>query len=229
MPLVELKNVRKVFKQGELEVEVLKGIDLVIERGEFLAVMGPSGSGKSTLMYILGCLDKPTSGEYFLDGKNVLEMEDDELSKVRSRYIGFVFQAFYLVPYLTVLDNVLLPVEYLTSEWKKAVFSTVSPKERALHLLKRLGMAERIDFKPDQLSGGQKQRTAIARALINSPELILADEPTGQLDSESGKAVMDIFSELNEEGKTIVIVTHDEKVASYAKRIVKIRDGKIVG
>ncbi|ADY73053.1 Phosphonate-transporting ATPase [Desulfurobacterium thermolithotrophum DSM 11699] len=228
MALIELKNIRKVYKQGELQTEVLKGIDLQIEKGEFVAIMGPSGSGKSTLMYILGCLDKPTSGEYYLNGKNVLELSDDELSKIRGKYIGFIFQAFYLVPYLTVLDNVILPVEYLDPAYKKKLFKNKSPEEKGKEILSKLGMKERIYFKPDQLSGGQKQRTAIARALINSPEVILADEPTGQLDSASGKAVMEIFSNLNKEGKTIIVVTHDPVTASYAKRIIKLEDGKVV-
>jgi putative ABC transport system ATP-binding protein len=227
MALIKLENVRKVFKQGELETEVLKGITLEIERGEFVAIMGPSGSGKSTLMYILGCLDKPTSGKYYLDGKDVLRMTDDELSRLRSKYIGFIFQAFYLIPYLSVIDNVLLPTEYLDSKTKKELFRGVSPKERAIQLLERLGMKERMDYKPEQLSGGQKQRTAIARALMNSPEIILADEPTGQLDSASGKAVMETFKELNEEGKTVIVVTHDPNVASYAKRVIEIVDGKV--
>ena len=227
MALIELRNIRKVFKQGDLETEVLKGIDLKIEKGEFVAIMGPSGSGKSTLMYILGCLDRPTSGKYYLDGKNVLELSDDELSRIRGKYVGFVFQAFYLVPYLSVLDNVILPVEYFDSRYRKELFKDKSPEEKGKEILERLGMAERINFKPDQLSGGQKQRTAIARALINSPEIILADEPTGQLDTESGRAVMEIFTELNREGRTIIVVTHDPAVASYAKRVIKIKDGKI--
>ena len=228
MPLVELKEITKSYFQGDVEVKVLKGISLSIEKGEFVAIMGPSGSGKSTLMYILGCLDRPTSGEYFLDGKNVLEMSDDELSQLRGRYIGFVFQAFYLVPYLSVIDNVLLPVGYLKPEYRRELFSKVSPEEKAREILSRLGLSERIHFKPDQLSGGQKQRAAIARALINSPEIILADEPTGQLDSESGKAVMELLTELNQEGKTIIVVTHDPAVASYAKRVVRIKDGQVV-
>ena len=227
MALIKLCNVRKVFRQGDLEVEVLKGINLEIERGEFVSIMGPSGSGKSTLMYIIGCLDRPSSGEYYLDGMNVLELPDDELSKIRATYIGFVFQAFYLIPYLTVLDNVLLPTEYIPKERRRVVFSAESPEERAKELLERLGLGDRIHFKPEELSGGQKQRTAIARALMNSPEIILADEPTGQLDSASGRAVLEVFKELHSEGKTIVVVTHDPEVAEQAERVVRIRDGVI--
>ena len=228
MALIELKNVRKVYRQGDLEVEVLKGIDLTVERGEFVSIVGPSGSGKSTLMYILGCLDRPTSGEYYLDGKNVLKLPDDEVSKLRAEYIGFVFQAFYLIPYLTVLDNVLLPVSYLPKSERKKRFADKSPQQKAVELLTRLGLKERLNFKPEELSGGQKQRTAIARALINSPEVILADEPTGQLDSESSREVMRIFKELHSEGKTVIVVTHDPEVAKHAQRIVKIQDGRVV-
>jgi len=228
LALIELKNIRKVYRQGDLEVEVLKGIDLTVEKGEFVSIVGPSGSGKSTLMYILGCLDRPTSGEYYLDGKDVLKLPDEEVSKLRAEYIGFVFQAFYLIPYLTVLDNVLLPVSYLPKEERKRRFSDKSPKEKAVEFLTRLGLSERLNFKPEELSGGQKQRTAIARALINSPEIILADEPTGQLDTESSKEVMKIFKELHSEGKTVIVVTHDLEIAKHAQRIVKIRDGRIV-
>ena len=228
MVLIELKGIRKSFKQGDLEVEVLKGIDLTIDRGEFVAIMGPSGSGKSTLMYVLGCLDKPTEGKYFLDGKEVSSLSDEELSKVRAEKVGFVFQAFYLVPYLTVIDSVQQPVDDLPREARKMRFKGKSPTEKAKELLTKLGMGERLNFKPQELSGGQKQRVAIARALINSPSIILADEPTGQLDSESSKAVMEIFTNLWKEGKTVIVVTHDPQVARYAQRVIKIQDGKIV-
>jgi len=227
LALIELKGIRKVFKQGDLNVEVLKGINLKIEEGEFVAIMGPSGSGKSTLMYILGALDRPTEGKYFLKGIDVFSLSDYEISKLRAKFIGFVFQSFYLIPYLSVLDNVLVPVEYLPKEDRRERFKGKSPEGRAKELLERLGMEERLNFKPSELSGGQKQRVAIARALMNYPEVILADEPTGQLDSKSGKKVMEIFKELNREGKTIVLVTHDPTVASYADRVIKIRDGKV--
>ncbi len=229
MSLIKLRDIRKVYKQGELETEVLKGINLVIEEGDFIAIMGPSGSGKSTLMYIIGCLDRPSSGKYYFKDIDVSTLSDDELSKIRGKNIGFVFQSFYLVPYLSVLDNILLPTLYLKGNAKKEAFASESPEERAARLLERFGMADRIHFKPDQLSGGQKQRVAIARALINSPDVIIADEPTGQLDRASGKAVMETFSELNRDGKTVVLVTHDPETASYAKRIVKIQDGRLIG
>ncbi len=225
MALIELRGIKKTYVQGELKTEVLKGIDLQVERGEFLAIIGPSGSGKSTLMYIIGCLDKPTEGEYFLDEKEVSKLSDDELSRIRGMYIGFVFQSFYLVPYLNALENVLLPTLYVEKSYRKKLFSEQSPEEKAKEILRELGMEERISYKPDQLSGGQKQRVAIARALINSPEVIIADEPTGQLDRKSGKAVMDIFNNLNKQGKTIIVVTHDPEVAKFATRIVKIEDG----
>ncbi|WP_022847043.1 MULTISPECIES: ABC transporter ATP-binding protein [unclassified Desulfurobacterium] len=227
MELIRLENITKTFYQGDIETKVLKGINLTINEGDFVAIMGPSGSGKSTLMYIIGFLDKPTSGKYYFRGEDVSSFDDDRISRLRGRHIGFVFQSFYLVPYLSVRDNVLLPTIYLKGSEKKEVFKDTTPEKKAEEILTRLGLKERIPFRPDQLSGGQKQRVAIARALINSPSLIIADEPTGALDQASGKAVMEIFTELNREGKTILIVTHDPEVARYAKRIVRIKDGVI--
>ncbi|WP_456396307.1 ABC transporter ATP-binding protein [Desulfurobacterium sp.] len=227
MELIRLENITKTFYQGDMETKVLKGINLTINEGDFIAIMGPSGSGKSTLMYIIGFLDKPTSGKYYFKGEDVSSFDDDKISRLRGRHIGFVFQSFYLVPYLNVIDNVLLPTIYLKGNEKKEVFREITPEKKAEEILTRIGLKDRITFRPDQLSGGQKQRVAIARALINSPSLIIADEPTGALDQTSGKAVMEIFTELNREGKTILIVTHDPEVARYAKRIIKIRDGVI--
>jgi len=227
MALIELEGIKKTYVQGELKTEVLKEINLQVERGEFLAIIGPSGSGKSTLMYIIGCLDKPTEGRYILDGKEVSKLSDDELSRIRGMYIGFVFQSFYLVPYLNALENVLLPTLYIEKSYRKEVFSNQSPESKGKELLKELGMEERLYYRPDQLSGGQKQRVAIARALINSPKIIIADEPTGQLDRKSGKAVMEILNELNKQGKTLIVVTHDPEVAKFASRIVKIEDGQL--
>ncbi len=217
--LIECRKITKTYRLGEVETMVLKGIDLVIEKGEFVAIMGSSGSGKSTLLYILGCLDRPTSGEYLLNGQNVLELDDDALSHLRNSMFGFVFQAFYLIPYLDVLDNVLIPTLYAKKPKNKSA---------AIELLKKLQLEQRIHFYPDQLSGGQKQRVAIARALINDPQIILADEPTGQLDSQNAKIVMEILTHLNEEGHTIVLVTHDPVMADYAKRIIRIQDGQIL-
>ncbi|WP_456323566.1 ABC transporter ATP-binding protein [Hydrogenimonas sp.] len=217
--LIECQNIVKRFKTGDIETTVLKGVDLQIEEGEFVAVMGSSGSGKSTLLYILGCLDRPTFGRYLLEGKEVDAMDDDTLSHIRNEMFGFVFQAFYLVPYLSVLDNVRIPTLYS----KRA-----KTKKDAVALLEKLQLGSRIDFMPDQLSGGQKQRVAIARALINDPRVIFADEPTGQLDSENARNVMEILKNLNEEGRTIVLVTHDPVMAAYATRIVRIKDGQIL-
>ena len=219
-PLIKLENVNKIYKSGKMETHVLKNINLEIYPGEFVAIMGPSGSGKTTLMNILGLLDRPSSGKYYLNEVEVSFLNDNEISKLRNEYIGFVFQAFYLIPYLNVLDNVLLPMLYSS---KKLPF-----EKRAKELLEKLGMKDRMYFKPNQLSGGQKQRVAIARALLNDPFIILADEPTGQLDSKTSKAVMEIFKNLNKEGKTIILVTHDPSVADYAKRKIYLKDGKIV-
>lgn len=223
MPLIKLESISKKFVNGELETSVLKGINLEIQKGEFACIMGASGSGKSTLMYILGLLDRQSEGRYILDGRDISSYDDDGLSNLRAKYFGFVFQSFYLVPYLTVLENVLLPSFYD----KESALSVEELKKRGREILTSLGLGDRIDFEVDRLSGGQKQRVAIARALINSPEVILADEPTGQLDQKSGEAVMEIFERLNSEGKTILLVTHDPKTASYAKRQILIKDGTL--
>lgn len=219
--VIEMKGIKKIYRTGSEEVEVLKGIDLVVEEGDFLAIMGPSGEGKSTLLNILGCLDRPTSGVYLIEGVNVVDLEDDELSKVRNRKIGFIFQSFHLIPWATALENVLLPLVYREGITDKDV-------KKAVALLERLGLGDRIDFKPSELSGGQQQRVAIARALIGNPAIILADEPTGNLDSKSSEEVMRIFREINEEGRTIVMTTHDREVASNAKRVKVLRDGRFV-
>ncbi len=219
--IVRLEDIRKVYENFGVKNEVLKGINLVIKKGEFVSIMGPSGSGKTTLMNIIGCLDTATSGKYYLDGKDISNLNDDELSEIRSEYIGFVFQQFYLIQYLNVLENVLMPTIYSKKDKKNI-------KEKAKELLEKVGLGDKLNFKPSQLSGGQQQRVAIARALINEPQLILADEPTGALDSKTAESIMKIFKELNEEGKTIVIITHDPSIASQTERIIKIKDGKII-
>ncbi|WP_457593741.1 ABC transporter ATP-binding protein [Hydrogenimonas sp.] len=217
--LIECRKIVKRFHTGDVETAVLKGVDLQIEEGEFVAVMGSSGSGKSTLLYLLGCMDRPTSGDYLLRGKSVLTLDDDALSHLRNSTFGFIFQAFYLIPYLSVTDNVLVPTLYAGRS---------AGREEALALLQRLQLGDRARYMPEQLSGGEKQRVAIARALINDPAVILADEPTGQLDSQNAEIVMQILVQLNEEGKTVILVTHDETMAAYAKRIIRIRDGQIL-
>jgi len=218
--LCVLSDVDKVYLMGEVEVRALRKVSLAIDRGEFVAVMGSSGSGKSTLLNILGCLDLPTNGRYLIDGVDVTEYDDDRLSRIRNRLVGFVFQSFFLLPYATVLENVMLPSIYAQESGEH--------RERALEILRTLGLAERARFRPPQLSGGQQQRVAIARALMNDPALILADEPTGQLDSKTSAEIMHVLSMLNERGITIVMVTHDEKVSSFARRIIQIVDGAIV-
>jgi len=219
--VIIMRDIRKVYKTGREEVEVLKGINLEVKRGEFLAIMGPSGAGKSTLMNIMGCLDKPTSGSYLLDGVEVTGLSDNELSVIRNRKIGFIFQSFHLIPWASAVENVLLPLVYGDGVKKEDV-------ERAKSLLGRLGLGDRVDFKPSELSGGQQQRVAIARALITEPAIILADEPTGNLDSKAGREVMEIFTELNGEGRTVVVITHDQEVASYAGRTKLLKDGVFV-
>lgn len=222
MPFCFLKDIRKSYIIGEEEVEILKGINLQIERGEFTAIMGASGSGKTTLMNIIGCLDVPTSGEYILADKLVSQFSDDELSTFRNEHIGFIFQNFYLLPYATVLENVLLPTLY-TEKQKSG-----DPVKRAMELLRLAGIEDRAKFKPNQLSGGQQQRVAIARALVNDPELVLADEPTGQLDSKTANEIMQLLSAMNSKGKTVILITHDVNTAAFAKRMIRLSDGRII-
>lgn len=216
-----MEDVRKSFRMGEDSVEVLKGIDLAVERGEIAAIMGVSGSGKSTLMNLIGCLDVPTSGRYLFADREVLGRTDDELSELRNAHIGFVFQSFYLLPYATVLENVLLPSLYRESAADNA-------RERAVELLRLIGLGERLHFRPNRLSGGEQQRVAICRALMNDPELLLADEPTGQLDSRTAAEIMNLLVMMHQRGKTVIVVTHDPAIAAYAKRIIRIKDGVIV-
>ncbi len=215
-----MENIKKTYRMGDLDVEVLKGINLRIEKGEFVAIMGTSGSGKTTLMNIVGCLDVPTSGRYILAEKEVSHLNDDELSTIRNEHIGFIFQNFYLLPYATVLENVLLPTLYIEKRKDNV-------KKNAVELLRLVGLEERMKFKPNQLSGGEQQRVAIARALVNEPDLLLSDEPTGQLDSKTAKEIMNLLSKMNEQGKTVIVITHDPNVAAYAKRTIQIRDGII--
>ena len=219
-PVIEINQIAKVYRMGDVEVHALRGASLKIFPGEMVSIMGPSGSGKSTMMNIIGCLDQPTSGLYCLDGQDVSRLSDDELAAVRSRKIGFVFQSFNLLPRTTALQNVELPLIYAGGK---------NRHERAVAALQRVGLAERLHHKPNELSGGQQQRVAIARALINDPAIILADEPTGNLDSKSGAEIMAIFQELNEKnGITIVFVTHEPDIAEHTRRIVRLMDGLVV-
>jgi len=220
-PVIHLEDVHRVYDTGRLQVTALDGIDLTIEPGEFVAVIGPSGSGKSTLMHILGCLDRPTSGFYALAGDPVQDLDDDELARVRSRMIGFVFQSYNLLPRTTALENVATPLLYQG-------LSRGERLRRAREALERLGLGDRMDHEPTELSGGQQQRVAIARALVTEPALILADEPTGNLDSHSGEEVLKIFQELHDQGRTIVFITHDAEIAAAAGRQIHIRDGRLV-
>ncbi|EKF9850652.1 ABC transporter ATP-binding protein [Vibrio cholerae] len=220
-PLVELQQICKHYTSGQNVVKALDGVDLTIRHSEFLAILGPSGSGKSTLMNVLGCLDKPTAGRYQLDGHPVDSLSTQQLAAIRNQKIGFVFQSFNLLEYASALDNVALPLVYAGVRAKDR-------RQRATELLTRVGLADRLDHKPNQLSGGQKQRVAIARALINQPQILLADEPTGALDSKSGAEIEALFNELHREGRTIIVVTHDNELAKRTKRIVTIRDGQVV-
>lgn len=219
-PVIELASIKKIYHMGSQAVHALDGANLVIGRNEYVAIMGPSGSGKSTLMNIIGCLDTPTSGTYHLKGQNVSEMSDDELAQVRNREIGFVFQTFNLLPRVNCLQNVELPLIYAGLRKKKRA-------EMASKALRNVGLGDRMDHKPNELSGGQRQRVAVARALVNNPSIILADEPTGNLDSRTGEEIMLLFEALYRQGNTLLVVTHEEEIAQHARRIVRLRDGII--
>jgi putative ABC transport system ATP-binding protein len=218
--VIQIENLTRVYQMGETEVRALAGVSLEVKRNEYIAIMGPSGSGKSTLMNMIGCLDTPSSGEYILNGNRVSQMNDSDLAEVRNREIGFVFQTFNLLPRTSCLANVELPLIY-------AGVKASDRKERALDVLDKVGLGDRVDHKPNELSGGQRQRVAIARALVNSPSILLADEPTGNLDTKTGDEIMLLFEELYRAGNTIILVTHENEIAEYARRIVRLRDGLV--
>ena len=218
--VISTKDITKTYVMGTQKVHALNGVSMEIVENEFVALMGPSGSGKSTLMNVIGCLDTPTSGDYYLDGQLVSAMDDGQLAEVRNSRIGFVFQTFNLLPRMTALDNVALPLVY-------AGMAPKARKERAAEVLEKVGLADRMTHTPNELSGGQRQRVAIARALVNNPSIILADEPTGNLDTATSVEIMDIFNKIHEAGNTIILVTHEEDIAEYAHRIVRLRDGKV--
>jgi putative ABC transport system ATP-binding protein len=219
--MIEIKDVVKRYVTGDIDFTALKNISLKIEKGEFTSIMGPSGSGKSTMMNILGCLDRMNSGTYILNGKNVSNLSDNELAHIRNKEIGFVFQAFNLLPRMTVLENVELPMAYAGIPKKER-------REKALLALDKVGLSDRVKHRPNEISGGQKQRVAIARAIVNTPAVVMADEPTGNLDTKSSVEIMRIFQDLNNEGATVIMVTHETDIANHTKRIVRFRDGEIV-
>lgn len=218
--VIKTINIARSYQMGEETIHALKSVSIVVNRGEYVAFMGPSGSGKSTLMNIVGCLDTPSSGDYFLSGKNVSQMNDNELAEIRNKEIGFVFQTFNLLPRSSALDNVALPLVY-------AGYGSAARKEKAYEVLKSVGLANRASHKPNELSGGQRQRVAIARALVNDPSIILADEPTGNLDSKTSYEIMELFELLHQKGNTIIMVTHEEDIANYAHRVIRLRDGLV--
>jgi putative ABC transport system ATP-binding protein len=219
-PIIHLEDIHKSYFMGRQAINVLKGISLEIQRNEYVALMGPSGSGKSTLMNILGCLDSPTSGTYILNGNDVSKMADNDLAEVRNQEIGFVFQQFNLLPRLSALENVALPLVYAGLPRKQRI-------EQAMEVVKKVGLEDRSHHRPNELSGGQCQRVAIARAMVNNPSIILADEPTGNLDSKTSVEIMDLFNKIHDSGNTVVLVTHEEDIAGYAKRVIRLRDGII--
>jgi len=220
--MIHLEKLSRIYQIGNQSIHALAAVDLDIKTGEFVAIMGRSGSGKSTLLNMLGCMDRPDAGEYFLDGNNISSMDDDELSAVRNRYMGFVFQSFHLLPRLTTLENVLLPRRYHAQGTREI------DRSRALDLLQRVDLLDRLEHKPNELSGGQRQRVAIARSLINEPKVLLADEPTGNLDSSTSDAIMALLAELNEDGQTIVMVTHEAEIADKARRKITMHDGAVL-
>lgn len=220
MPIISIKNMTKTFQIGDVRLDALKNLDLTINKGEYITIMGPSGSGKSTMLNLLGCLDTPTKGQYFLDGQDIATLEDDLLSKIRGKKIGFIFQSYNLIAQLNIIENIEVPMYY------QGMSETLS-KERAEELAEIVGLSDRLKHKPSELSGGQQQRVAIARALANDPVVLLADEPTGNLDSKSGYEILEILNDLHEKGKTLIVITHDDRIAKLSERTIHLLDGRI--